>query len=127
MPQTLRSHASTRGVEQVVASLRSRALAARGRPRVTVSYSTPYAVYVHENLEMYHPRGGQAKFLEQPLRENRPLLAQVVRETLRAGGSVLDAELAAANLLLDLSRPLVPVDTGRLRDSGAVAIGDAGT
>ena len=31
----------------------------------TVSYDTPYAVQVHEDMTAHHP-SGQAKFLEQP-------------------------------------------------------------
>jgi hypothetical protein len=33
----------------------------------------PYAFYVHEDLEAFH-RVGQAKFIEQPLRESAPYL-----------------------------------------------------
>ena len=38
-------------------------------PSVVVGFEEEYAIYVHENLEAYHDNG-QAKFLEQPLREN---------------------------------------------------------
>jgi hypothetical protein len=38
----------------------------------TVSFSTPYAVRQHEELEYNHPQGGQAKYLEQPFKENTP-------------------------------------------------------
>lgn len=40
-----------------------------GKPSVVVAFDEEYAIYVHENLEAHHPVG-QAKFLEQPLREN---------------------------------------------------------
>ena len=33
--------------------------------RVDVRYNTDYSLYVHEDLSMNHPNGGQAKFLEQ--------------------------------------------------------------
>ena len=33
--------------------------------RVEVRYNTDYSLYVHEDLSMNHPNGGQAKFLEQ--------------------------------------------------------------
>jgi hypothetical protein len=36
----------------------------------TVSFNTPYAVRQHEELEYRHPQGGQAKYLEQPFKEN---------------------------------------------------------
>ncbi len=35
----------------------------------------PYAIYVHEDLEAYHPVG-QAKFLESVLLESRPHMAK---------------------------------------------------
>lgn len=38
-----------------------------------------YAIYVHEDLNVYHPNG-QAKYLEQPARERRRELRQIVRE-----------------------------------------------
>lgn len=34
-----------------------------------VAYKAPYALYVHEDLTANHPNGGQAKFLEQAMRE----------------------------------------------------------
>jgi hypothetical protein len=37
--------------------------------------TAPYAVYVHEDLEAYHPVG-QAKFLESVLLESRPHMAK---------------------------------------------------
>lgn len=39
-------------------------------PSVIVGFEEEYAIYVHENLEAHHPVG-QAKFLEQPLKENK--------------------------------------------------------
>ena len=38
-------------------------------PSVVVGFDEEYAIFVHENLEAHHPIG-QAKFLEQPLKEN---------------------------------------------------------
>ena len=37
----------------------------------TVGYSLPYALRQHEELNYYHPRGGKAKFLEDPLNEKQ--------------------------------------------------------
>lgn len=36
----------------------------------TVGYSLPYALRQHEELGYNHPKGGQAKFLEQPFLES---------------------------------------------------------
>lgn len=35
-----------------------------------VGYSLPYALRQHEELTFKHPKGGEAKFLERPFREN---------------------------------------------------------
>jgi hypothetical protein len=35
-----------------------------------IGFSTPYAVRQHEELDYHHPQGGQAKYLEQPFKEN---------------------------------------------------------
>lgn len=40
---------------------------------VRIIYDMPYAMIVHENLEAFHPNG-QAKYVEQPLREAAPHL-----------------------------------------------------
>jgi len=49
---------------------------------VIVSYGTDYAVYVHEDLEARHKPGKQAKFLEQPFREKRERMREIVVEAI---------------------------------------------
>ena len=50
--------------------------------------AAPYAVYVHEDLDAFHPVG-EAKFLESTLLESKPYiaarLANRIREKLRRG------------------------------------------
>lgn len=48
-------------------------------PSVIVGFTEEYAVYVHENLEAHHPVG-QAKFLEQPLRENTDKYVEYIKD-----------------------------------------------
>ncbi len=48
------------------------------KPSVIVGFEEEYALYVHENLEAHHPVG-QAKFLEQPLKENADKYAEHVK------------------------------------------------
>jgi hypothetical protein len=36
----------------------------------TVGFTEPYALRQHEELDYAHPRGGQAKYLETPYKEN---------------------------------------------------------
>ncbi len=47
-------------------------------PSVIVGFEEEYAIYVHENLEAHHDVG-QAKFLEQPLKENADKYAEHVK------------------------------------------------
>lgn len=42
-----------------------------------------YAVVQHENLEYHHPGGRQAKYLEQPMREEAGTCAQIVAAQIR--------------------------------------------
>lgn len=50
-----------------------------GNPSVIVGFEEEYAIFVHENLEAHHPVG-QAKFLEQPLKENADKYVGHVRD-----------------------------------------------
>jgi hypothetical protein len=109
------------GVPKLIRQFRELSGNARraGQARIVVGYSAPYAIYVHENLNAYHPIG-QAKFLEGPARRLAPLLARIVRDQMKRGASLDDAEYAAAQHLLKESQAVTPVDTGALRKSGFV-------
>lgn len=48
---------------------------------VQVSFTGPYAVLQHENLDYQHPSGGQAKFLEQAVQNVSPL--QIIAAEMR--------------------------------------------
>lgn len=54
---------------------------------ITVGYSLPYAIRQHEELDYRHPKGGKAKYLEDPYNENinsyRNDLAQSIRTATR--------------------------------------------
>lgn len=106
--------ADTKGV---IASMNKRTLKGRKKLALDVGYKAPYAVYVHENMEANHPRGGQAKFLEQPMRRMSRKLAELTRRTMLQKRSLEEGLLKSGHALADASRPLVPVDTGFLRDS----------
>jgi hypothetical protein len=51
---------------------------------VTGSFSTPYAAVQHERLDFNHPRGGQAKYLEGPFKENLPRLEPLIAAAVRS-------------------------------------------
>lgn len=56
---------------------------------LTVGYDLPYAIVQHEHLEFNHPKGGKAKYLEDPFRENAGKYARyiesAVKQALRSG------------------------------------------
>lgn len=52
---------------------------------VIIGYGTEYAIFVHENLEAQH-KVGQAKYLEQPLREMKSELQAEIKAGLREDG-----------------------------------------
>jgi hypothetical protein len=113
---------------------RQRSAARAMRKTVRVGYSAPYALRIHEDLEIDHEAhgcGGQAKFLEQPARMYRKVMASIVRNSVvgRTGPGDLEAAivrgfLAAGLFLKKESQELVPVQTGFLRDSAFVWIED---
>ena len=105
----------------VKAALRRQSLKGRLEMRLSVGYAAPYAVHVHENLEMPH-NTGQAKYLEEPMRKNRRKMDEIVAASLRQKKSLELALTRAGEFLLSESQPLVPVDTGYLRDSGFVKV-----
>jgi hypothetical protein len=51
--------------------LRGSAYTKLGKNSVEVGFNTPYALRQHEELNYRHPRGGQAKYLEEPFKENK--------------------------------------------------------
>jgi hypothetical protein len=50
---------------------------------VAVSYDTDYAVAQHENTELHHDQGRQAKFLQQAMETQRAQVAALVQGQLR--------------------------------------------
>jgi hypothetical protein len=59
--------------------------------QVRVSFDTPYAARVHENLRMQHPRGGGAHYLTNALTTVMPTLDNIV-------AAKVDAETATGKL-----------------------------
>lgn len=111
------------GVSGVLASLKSQSLKGRVKMEGVVGYSAGHALYVHEDLETYH-ENGQAKFLEEPARLLSSEMLAIVKRSVENKNGLEEGIERACNLLLETSLPLVPVDTGELRDSGYVEIRD---
>lgn len=57
-----------------------------GQQEALISYSAPYAVIVHEKVEIHH-QNGQAKFLEAALLSNTGAAAQAIADTIRRSGA----------------------------------------
>lgn len=53
------------------------------KQRAAVSFDGPYAVYQHELLHLKHEHGGNAKFLENALLDNREKFAQIIADKMR--------------------------------------------
>lgn len=49
-----------------------------------VSYNTPYAIYVHEDLTKWHKGGTYAKFLQRTGWEKRKEISTIIRDSGRA-------------------------------------------
>lgn len=50
---------------------------------VKVGYDLPYAIVQHERLDFRHPRGGKAKYLEDPFEENKGKYEKYIGEAIR--------------------------------------------
>lgn len=51
--------------------------------KAAISYGGPYAVYQHELLGLKHLHGGNAKFLERPLVDERDREARIIADAIR--------------------------------------------
>ncbi|NPV30482.1 MAG: HK97 gp10 family phage protein [Firmicutes bacterium] len=50
---------------------------------LTVGYDLPYAIVQHEHVEFRHPKGGKAKYLEDPFKENAKKYVKYIRDTVK--------------------------------------------
>lgn len=98
-----------------------------------VGYRAPYAIYVHENLEIDHPIHvdgsgstrdchGQAKFLEIPARQMLPNVGRDLAKLKAQKKGLKYSIRTICERLLAASQKLVPVDTGVLKRSGFVSL-----
>lgn len=113
-------------LEKLIATLRSKAAKALkdSNVSVVVGYTQNYVLYVHENLEAIHPTGN-AKFLENPARQNAKRYGEITRQELQQGKTMAQSLLLAGLALQRDSQQQVPVDTGSLKGSAFTRL-DAG-
>jgi len=50
---------------------------------VYISFNTPYALRQHEELDYKHPRGGKAKYLEDPFNRNKEKVLQYAEKQVK--------------------------------------------
>lgn len=112
-----------KGADKLIALMRKKhaRVNSDATKQIEVGYSASHAIHVHENLEVHHD-SGQAKFLEQPLRQMRSRLQREILQDTKRGVPLGEALRRAGEKLLRVSQKLVPVDTGELRSSGYVRI-----
>lgn len=84
-----------------------------------------YAKYQHERVELHHPRGGSAKFLERPLMEHyRDYLSDYADTVLRDGGQ--PAMKRSMEHLSDAVEVTAPREWGDLTKSGHPSVEQGG-
>lgn len=107
-----------KGAQELVRKLRAKAASATKDTNVdvVVGFTQNYAIWVHENLEAIHLTG-QAKFLEQPLRQNREKYLGIIKQAVRQGKTLAQGLLLAGLALQRDAQMLCPVDTGALKAS----------
>lgn len=109
-------------VESIYTRLLAKSLKGAKRMELLVGYSAPYAMYVHEDLEMNHPNGGNAKYLQKPARKLKTEMVRIITRSVKAKNGLEEGMMRAGRLLLEASKEQVPVDTGFLRDSGFIQV-----
>lgn len=95
----------------------------------TLTVNQPYAQRQHEELTWTHPRGGRAKYLEQPLMEQHAELMQVAADSLiTAEGSDIQGGMArVAEQMSGMVEDNAPRLDNILRFSGQPEVTDNGT
>lgn len=114
-----------RGLESLTNKFRDLAAKASAgdNASVVVGYEgVHYSVIVHEDLEANHAPGKQAKFLEQPARQYRGVLKDLIIKAYQRGATLRQALLIGGLRLQRESQKIVPVDTGNLRGSAFTRI-----
>jgi hypothetical protein len=96
-----------------------------GGPKIvaTVTVDQPYAQDQHETLFYRHPRGGKAKFLEEPLYQNHREWIQRFADRLLDRDTTAEREWAQVGRELKHEVPQhAPVEFGDLRQSAGLKV-----
>lgn len=82
--------------------------------------AAPYALYVHEDTQAHHPRGGTSHYLVRPLLEATPQMAQEIAADVQRGASLPQAMRQTGEVVMTRMKETTPVEFGTLRESGHV-------
>lgn len=110
------------GEGKIYMNLKALSLKGIGSAKTEIGFDTPYAARIHEDLQMNHPNGGEAKYLEKAYRRNLAYAKQYIKQYLMNTKDLKAAIVAGSYIILREAQRIVPVDTGRLRDSGYVKV-----
>lgn len=80
-------------------------------------FTQRYALKVHEDLQMRHDEGKQAKYLEAPARQYADVLREIVIVTFKRTHKLSEAMLLAGLRLQREAQKIVPIDTSALKAS----------
>jgi hypothetical protein len=103
-----------------------RTMTGRGqRLQGSVTVDQRYAKWQHEHMELHHPRGGSAKFLERPLMSGyRDYLSDYAKTVLHDGGQ--PAIKRSMEHLSDAVEITAPREWGDLKSSGHPSVEQGG-
>ena len=87
---------------------------------VVLGYRAPYALIVHERLDLYHKPPTKAKFLEEPVRRMQGQIGETIVKAILSGEPLEQAMLRVGKEVMAESQKIVPVDTGLLKATGFV-------
>lgn len=91
--------------------------------KATVTVNQPYAQDQHETLYYKHPRGGKAKYLEEPLFANHPQwIQEFASKLLRSRSDVEDLWGDVGRGLKNEVPKTAPVEFGDLRRSAGLVV-----
>jgi len=89
----------------------------------TVTVDQVYAQYQHERLDLRHPRGGMAKYLEIPLFAKHPeWLQEFAGDLLDEGFRAVSGWGGVGRRLVTANRENAPLDFGDLRNSASLTV-----
>lgn len=116
---------SLKGAPQLIKKLKRMADRIEGAKRIrgAVTFTAPYALKVHEDLKVHHPRG-KAKFLEEPINNgiSDGSLNKVFMDAINSGKTAQQAVLMVCLYIQRQAQLIVPVDTGFLRASAQSSV-----